>query len=201
MKKIITIGRQYASGGREIGKIVSEKLGIPFYDNKILTMAVEKKGLPVNYSEDVEETVPNSLLYSLAVSGTVNPLSENSMPLADRVYIAEYQIIKEIAQQEDCIIVGRCADYILRDVCSCINVFIYAGRQKRIERAVNEYKIPEKSVESHIKKMDKKRASFYNLNTDKKWGDRTGYDICLDSGRLGIKTCAEIIAAAYKSME
>jgi cytidylate kinase len=196
--KIITIERQYATGGKRIAKMVAEKLGIPYYNNHILELAGEKIGLPADYLMDVEETTSGSLLFSLAMAATVNATGVTLMSLSQQLFLAEEEIIKDLVKNGPCVIVGRCAGHILRDHENCLNVFIYGEREKRIDRALNVYNIPRNEVESMVRKMDKRRANFYNTSAQKKWGERDNYHLCLDSGTLGIEKCVDLIVEAAK---
>ena len=153
--RIITIERQYATGGKRIAKMVAENLGIPYYNNQILEMAGEKIGLPADYLRDVEETTSGSLLFSLAMAATVNATGVTLMSLSQQLFLAEEEIINEIVKEGPCVIVGRCSDYILRERNDCLNVFIYGDRESRIDRAMNVYKVPRNEVESMVRKMDK----------------------------------------------
>ena len=196
--KIITIERQYATGGKRIAKMVAEKLGIPYYNNHILELAGEKIGLPADYLRDVEETTSGSLLFSLAMAATVNATGVTLMSLSQQLFLAEEEIIKELVKEGPCVIVGRCAGHILRERDDCLNVFIYGEREKRIDRALNVYNVPRNEVESMVRKMDKRRANFYNTSAQKKWGERDNYHLCIDSGTLGIEKCVDLIVEAAK---
>ena len=196
--RIITIERQYATGGKRIAKVVAEKLGIPYYNNHILELAGEKIGLPADYLRDVEETTSGSLLFSLAMAATVNATGVTLMSLSQQLFLAEEEIINELVKEGPCVIVGRCAGHILRDRDDCLNVFIYGEREKRIDRALNEYHVSRNEVESMVRKMDRRRANFYNTSAQKKWGERDNYHLCIDSGTLGLEKCAEIIVDAAK---
>ncbi len=196
--RIITIERQYATGGKRIAKMVAEKLGIPYYNNHILELAGEKIGLPADYLRDIEETTSGSLLFSLAMAATVNATGGTIMSLSQQLFLAEEEIINELAKQGPCVIVGRCSGHILKDREDCLNVFIYGEREKRLDRAMNVYNVPRDEVESMVRKMDKRRANFYNTSTHKKWGERDNYHLCVDSGLLGIEKCVDIIVEAAK---
>ena len=196
--RIITIERQYATGGKSIAKMVAEKLGIPYYNNHILELAGEKIGLPADYLRDVEETTSGSLLFSLAMAATVNATGVTLMSLSQQLFLAEEEIINELVKEGPCVIVGRCAGHILREREDCLNVFIYGEREKRIDRALNVYNVPRNEVESMVRKMDKRRANFYNTSAQKKWGERDNYHLCLDSGTLGIEKCVDLIVEAAK---
>ena len=196
--RIVTIERQYATGGKRISEIVAENLGVPFYNEKILELASEKIGLPADYLRDVEETTSGSLLFSLAMAATVNATGVTLMSLTEQLYAAEEEIIREIVKEGPCVIVGRCAGHILRERDDCLNVFIYANKDARVKRATEVYNVARQDVESMIRRTDKLRANFYNTNAQKKWGDRDNYHLCLDSGFLGMDKCAQIIADAAR---
>lgn len=196
--RIITIERQYASGGREIGALLSEKLGIPCYGREILEITAKRFNISPESIENIEETTTNSILYSLAmaskiVSGVTDPMSPN-----DRLFCAESSVINEISNKGDCIIIGRCAGRILSARDDVLNIFVYSDHASRMKRAIEEYGIPEEDAESVLRKFDKRRAGFYNANSDIKWEDKSGYHICLDSGKLGVEACADLIAAAFR---
>jgi cytidylate kinase len=198
-KRIITIERQFASGGLEIGQKVSKLLDIPIYNNEILEKAAEKMNISKQYLESSEESASGSLLMSLSMAvNSMGNVYEN-IPLPDKLFFAESEIIRNLAKTESCIIVGRCADYILRERDDCLKVFIYADNEFRIKRAVESYNVSEKEVSSCIKRNDKRRSGFYTFNSGNKWGVKDNYDICLNSGSLGLKTCADIIAGIFCS--
>lgn len=193
---VITIGREYGSGGREIGRKLAQALGIKFYDKEIIDMAAKESGMSKEVFEKVDETAVNSLLYSI-VSGAymmgshISPILD--LPINDKLFILESNIIKEIVAKESCVIVGRCADYILRDYKNCINIFIHAPLQTRIEHAITNYNLPKEKAEQKINKIDKKRATYYNYYTGNKWGQTQLYELSIDSSILGIDATAEFI--------
>lgn len=195
-KPFITIERQYGSGGSVIGKLVAEKLGINCYNRQILDMAAEEGGIDKEQLESAEETVPTSFLYSLLMSSNPTRSVEDNLPLSDRVFILESRIIKKISQNEDSfVLVGRCGSYILEEK-GCFSVFIYAPHDYRVKRAVTEYGVKESKVENLIKKTDKRRETFFNVNTGKNWLDKDIYCLCLNS-ELGDELCADLIVKAY----
>lgn len=197
--KIITIGREYASGGRFVGKLISEKLGIPFYNKEILHMAAEKLNMSADDVKNADETAANSLLYSISLMNNLS--SASSLPLNDRIYIEEREVIKSLAEQGPCVIVGRCADSILKEIRDdVLNVFIYADSEARAKRAINEYNESPDSVYASLRKHDKKRSTYYNLNTGQKWGAKDNYDLCLNSSKLGIEMCADLIIHTAANM-
>lgn len=190
--KIITIGREYASGGRAVGRLVSEKLGIPFYNKEILHMAAEKLNMSADDIKNADETAANSLLYSMSLMSNLS--TATSLPINDRIFIEEREVIKMLAQQGPCVIVGRCADSILREIRDdVLNVFIYADTESRAKRAVEEYGETPENVYHQLRKHDKKRSTYYNLNTGQKWGAKDNYDLCINSSKIGIEMCAEAI--------
>lgn len=199
--KIITIEREYASGGREVGKKIADELGIPFYNREILEMAAEKCGVSSEYLENAEEVAPKSFLYSLMLSSNPTRSIEENLPLSDKIYIIESQIIQELAKKSDCVIVGRCANYILSDTCDVFSVFIYSSKEERIKRAVEKYGIEQKKALGILKKFDKRRETFYSINTGGNWYDKENYAMCLNSGILGIDQCSKLILDAVKMTE
>ena len=197
--RVITIEREYASGGREIGEMVSQRLGIPCYNREILEMASERCGVSPEYLETAEEAAPKSFLYTLMLTSSPTRSIEENLPLSDKVYIIETNIIRELAEQGDCVIVSRCASYILQDKEKLFNAFIYSDIQSRCERAVKEYGVDAKKVEAMLRKTDKRRETFYSINTGGNWYDKSNYHICLNSGMLGLELCADIIVSTVKS--
>ena len=192
---IITIGRQYASGGHEIAKELSKLLGIKMYDKERISLAAEKSGISKEVLMAFDEKPTNSLLYSLSVGahsldGVV--LGAQNVPLTDRVFAAQAQIIREIAEREPCIFVGRCANSVLHDFTNVLSVFIHTDTESRIDRVCEFSGCSRSAAADEIRKADKKRASFNNYFSDYKWGNATSYDLCLDS-RIGYDNCAELI--------
>ena len=196
-RPIITIERQYGSGGSVIGRIAAEKLGINCYNRQILEMTAEKCGLSPDYLESAEESVPTSFLYSLLLSANPARTMEDNLPLSDKVFLMESRIITELAEKESSfVLVGRCGSYILEDK-GCFSVYIYADPAARAKRAVEEYGVPENKAESIMKKADKRRETFYNVNTGRVWQDKEQYSLCLNSAELGDELCAELIVKAF----
>lgn len=188
---IITISRQYGSGGREIGKKLAEELGIPFYDNEIITIAAKKSGFAEGIFEQADQKPTGSLLYSLSMFGA--NLASFDLPLNDKVFLIQSDIIREIAAKSGCVIVGRCADYVLRENPNCVNVFISGDLEERMQWAVRENGVePEKAKET-VLKIDKRRATYYNYYTSMKFGNATNYQLCLNSSVLGRNGTVEII--------
>lgn len=201
-KYIITIGRQYGSAGREIGFKLAEKLGIKCYDDELLKEAAKSSGLCEQIFATHDEKPTQSFLYSL-VMDTYSLGYNNSgfvdMPLSQKVFLAQFDAIKKIADRESCIIVGRCADYALADYENVMSVFINADMDARVER-IKERKNIVKNTDAVdvINKTDKKRASYYNYYTSKKWGDSKSYDICINSSLFGVDGTVDVLADMAK---
>lgn len=196
-KRIITIERQYGSGGSTIGRLVAEKLGINCYNRQILEMTAEKCGVSPEYLESAEENVPTSFLYSLLLSANPARSMEDSLPLSDKVFLMESRIIIELSEKEESfVLVGRCGNYVLEEK-GCFSVYIYADAESRAKRAVAEYGIASNKADSVMKKADKRRETFYNVNTGRLWQDKDTYCLCLNSAVLGDELCAELIVKAY----
>lgn len=192
-KRIITISREFGSGGRTIGKKTAEQLGIPCYDNELIQKIAEKSGFASDYIKEAGEYAPGGWLASAFSPRTITPTNQ------DQLWVIQQNIILELAEKEDCVIVGRCADYILRKKENCLKVFIHASMEKRAERIVREYGEREQSPEQRLKDKDKRRATYYRFYTDMKWGQAQNYHIALDSGALGIEKCVGLLAELYKS--
>ena len=189
---VITIGRQFGSGGRQVGKKLADKLGIAFYDKELIEIAAMESGMSKKLLESADEKPTNSFLYSLSILGNgFSPMDD--MPINDKLFFIQSNVIKRVAQEGSCVIVGRCADYILRNNPNCVNVFIHACMNKKLERAVNEYKLSSDSALDEILRMDKSRASYYNYYSDRKWGRADNYHLCIDSGIVGVDNAVDLI--------
>ncbi len=203
--KYITIGREFGSGGREVGEKLNIKLGIKLYDKELLQQAIKDSGFCEEIFENHDEKPTNSFLYSLvmdtySVSGySAAPFLD--MPLNHKVFLAQFEAIKKIAEKESCVIVGRCADYALSDNPDCINIFIHADLDVRIKNVSRNLNITENKARDIINKTDKQRASYYNYYTSKKWGDSKSYNLSLDAGKLGTDNCVEMILKFRELMD
>ncbi len=185
-KKIITIGRQFGSGGRAIGKGIAEKLNIPFYDKELLKEAAKHSGVCEELLHQLDEKPSKSLLYSIVMDPyafAYNAPSYN-MNLNQQAFKATFDTIKRIADEGSCVIVGRCSDYILRDNDRMVSAFIYSPKEVRIKNVMSRYDLTESKAKAQIDKEDKGRASYYNYYTSKKWGAMESYDICFNSSLL-----------------
>ena len=193
--KIITISRQFGSGGRTIGKLVAEKLGIPCYDKELIDKIAAESGLATEYIEERGEQTPSS-------SWIANALSTRSiggMIHEDQLWASQCKVLFDVSEQGPCVIIGRCADHVLKDRCELLTVFIHAPKDKRAERIVNVYGESNVSIEKRINDKDKRRKAYYQLYTDSLWGIAENYDICLDSASIGIEKCADIIVDLYNN--
>ena len=194
--KIITITRQYGSGGHDIGKLLSERLGIPFYDKELISLAAKKSGVSPEVFAQADERMSNSLLYTLS-TGLYNYgngfSAMGDLPMNDRLYILQHKIIKEKAEKEDFVVVGRCADYILRECDRVVRVFIYADLEVRVKRAVARHDIAPSRARQAVTKADKNRANYYSFYSGQRWGAPENYDLCLNSTKLSVEQAADLI--------
>lgn len=190
--RVVTISREFGSGGRTIGKKAAVELGIPCYDSELIREIAKETGFNEEYVKDIGE-YSNSGFLSALTSRAFGPNNE------DYIWQVQYKIITDLAQKSPCVIVGRCADYILRDTADCLKVFVHADTEFRAKRIVEVYGESDVSVEQRLKEKDKRRAAYHRFYTDMKWGHAKNYDITLNSGTLGIDKCAEIIVGLYNS--
>ena len=203
-KLIITIARQYGSGGREIGEIVAKKLGIPLYDKEIINDAAAKGELNTDIIKKADESAANSLLYTLAMGSNVIGTTMHfgyKMPINDRLFLLQSEVIKGYAAKGSCVVIGRCSDYVLREEKNILRLFIYGDiehRQKRVAERHPELKSSQ--IIDTINKTDKRRSSYYNFYTGNKWGKYDNYDMAINSSTLGIEGTAQIIVAAVKDL-
>ena len=190
---IITVGRQYGSGGRYVARLLAEKLGIPFYDKELLAEVAKDSGICKELLEEHDEKNSRSFLFSM-MSGT-QPMGDSSamymdMPLNHKIFLAQFDTIKKLAQEESCIIVGRCANYILKDNPNVLSVFVHADEDFCLARAMERNSFSEKETKKFIERTDKYRSDYYRYHTGHHWTDARYYDLCLDSSKLGFENCA-----------
>lgn len=201
---IYTIGREFGSGGKAVGTMLAERLGIQCYDKELLQRAAADSGFCKEIFENHDEKPTSSFLYSLVMDtysfGGYSSAAFLDMPLNHKVFLAQFETIKKLASEESCVIVGRCADYALSELPTCINTFIHADMDVRIKRVASDMQISENKARDIIQKNDKQRASYYNYYTSKKWGDSRGYHLTLDSSQLGIEGCVDMILDYRKHM-
>lgn len=193
-KNIITISREFGSGGRTIGKEVAKRLNIPFYDKELIEKVARESGLNVNYIEEYGEYAPSSNPFAYAFLGHYI----DGMSMNDYIWMMQRKIILELVQEGPCVIVGRCADYILRDRDDCFNVFICSDLDKKVERIVRLYGETDEKPEKRLADKDKKRRANYKYYTDQVWGLAQNYHLCLNSGEIGIDKCTELIVDLVK---
>ncbi len=198
MDRIITISRQYGSGGRLVAEKVSERLGIPFYDKELIELTAEKSGYHIDFIKENEQKINNSLLYNIALGQHYANGGAGMLPPVDRIFKIEREIIESLASDGACVIVGRCADYILKDKYSTFNIFLCGNYENRIKRIKEVYKLDNDASENKIKKIDKARSNYYARFTDKRWGEANNYDLIINTSTFGIDKTAEMIAELYK---
>lgn len=195
-KSIITIARQFGSGGREIGEKLAAELGIKCYDKELLERAAEESGMCKELFENHDEKPTSSFLYSLVMdtySMGYSSAAFADMPLNHKVFLAQFNAIKKIAEEGPCIMVGRCADYALADFPNVVSVYIYGNMQSKIRRIAGKYDLTDAKAKDMIIKTDKKRSSYYNYYSSKKWGEADSYNLCVDSSILGIDKTVKLI--------
>ena len=193
---VVTLGREFASGGSEIAKRVAELLNVPMYNKELISIAAKKSGLTEEAIAASENQRSGSLIYSLYMMG-------NTMPLADQVYLLQGNVIKEVAAKGSCVILGRCGDYVLRSRPNVLRVFVFAPLPMRVEAVKArspEREQTDRQWETELAKHDRARASYYNYYTENRWGEAKNYDLCLNAA-LGRDTCAKLIVQAVKAME
>lgn len=195
MNQIVTIGREFGSGGRSIGKKLAERLGVPFYDKEILQEAASSSGLSEQIIESNDEKPINSFFYSLVTdtSGLGSFSTRVEMPLNQKVFLAQFEAIRSIASRESCVLVGRCADYALESFEHVTNVFITANLEDRITRVAERHHLSKDKAIDLITRSDKKRANYYNFYSNKRWGVASTYHLCLNSSVIGEEGCVDMI--------
>jgi cytidylate kinase len=200
-KVVITIARQYGSGGREIGERVAELLSIPKYDKELITLSAQKDGLSEQVLEKVDETATSSLLYTLAMGSNLFAgahAAPYSLPLNDKLFVRQSEVIRSLAAEGSCLVIGRCADYVLKDDPARFSVFIYGDLECRRRRVAERHGVKDAAALDLINKTDRRRASYYNFYTGGKWGKLDNYHLAINSSALGIEGTAQAIAAAIR---
>ena len=213
MKKIITISREFCSGGHEIAELLSKSLDVPFYDRELIELASQQSGLSPEFIKSNEQKISSGLMYNLLLSSSCTVPSSNGMsngisakptlPLPDQVFNAQRAVILELAKKGPCIILGRCADYILNHCDEInkedlLNVFVYAPFEDRVQRYMEQEGVDRNAAEKEIKRMDKYRTNHYSTFTEQTWGKREYYDLLINSSLLGIDATAQLIADIVK---
>ena len=198
--RILTLERQYASGGRAVGKAVADALGVPCFNREILEYAAERSGQTPEHLERLEETANTGLISSLQAAYARLARGERAaLPPEGALLLAEAEVIRELADEGPCVLIGRSAGCILRDRTDVLRAFLYADEEARIRRAVDEYGHDENEAPTVLRYFDRRRANFYNANYSLKWEDKAGYHLCLDTGRLGVAACAKVLLRAMQN--
>ena len=204
-KVIVTIARQFGSGGREIGEMVAKSLGFEYHDKSLISLAAEKSGIIHDVLKNTDEKATPSFLYSIAMGGMgMVPFSHGmpyDTPINDKLFVLQSGIIEELAKSNSCVFIGRCADYVLRDFDNVVRVFIYADISKRAEEVAYRNNIPLNEAKSLAIKLDKKRANYYGYYTSKKWGRSENYDLMIDTTKIGKEGAAQIIENFVKIVQ
>lgn len=201
MKKIITVSRQFGSGGRSIAKKVAQALGYNYYDSELVEQVAKETGFDPSYIADAGEYAPGRSILSYALSNASPHSASAHMSAPDYLWSTQSRIISEIAEKGNCVIVGRCADYILRNRNDCLNVFIHANDAYREKRIVELYGVRDKSPQKRLEEKDAKRRVNYKYFTGKEWGNTENYHITLDSSTLGENACVKIISEIAKQLD
>lgn len=197
-KFVITIGRQFGSCGKEIGQELAKRFGIEFYDKKLITLASKESGLCQEFFEKADEKNSGNLLQAFAAGFTFGPFQYNDFLSNDKLFQIQSDVIRKVANEHSCVIVGRCADYILRDNKRCFNVFIHAGMEERVRTVMKRQQITEQEAREVIRKMDKTRPNYYNFYSDKEWGVASSYHLSVDSSFLGVGATVDFIEEFVK---
>ena len=204
MKTVITIGRQFGSGGREIGEKLAQTYDIKYYDKELIARAAKESGFCEEILMNHDERPTNSFLYNLVIdtySFGYNSSSFVDMPMSQKVFLAQFDTIKKIAEEGPCVIVGRCADYALEGRDNVLNLFIYADEDFRVRKIMEQYGMDESKARDNLIKKDKQRASYYNYYTNRKWGRAESYDLCINSSVLGIDGSVKLIKQFVEDFE
>lgn len=204
METIVTIGRQYGSNGHEIGRELAEHYGIAYYDKALLTRAAKESGFCEEMIKSNDERPTNSFLYNLVMdtySFGYNASSFVDMPISQKVFLAQFDTIKKIANEGPCVIVGRCADYALADYPNCVHVFISADEDFKLKNIMESHQLTAAKAKDMMVKKDKQRQSYYNYYSSKKWGRADSYDLTLNSAKLGVKGSVELLIRYIEEFE
>lgn len=200
-KIVITIARQYGSGGRTVGEMLANDLNVHYYDKELMKLASDDSGINEALFVKADEKVKNTLLFRVAknaYNGELIPPESEDFVSNDNLFNYQAKIIKQLAEEESCVIIGRCADYILKDYDNVLSVFVHAPKDFCIEQAAKKLSMSSKEIEKYIARTDKRRADYYKYHTGREWTDARNYDLCLDSSKLGFERCVEEIKAYMK---
>ncbi len=198
---VITIARQYGSGGRTVGEMLAKRLGIHYYDKELMKLASDDSGISEALFANADEKLKSTRLFHIAknaYNGELIPPESDDFTSTDNLFNYQAKIIRQLAEEESCVIMGRCADYVLKEYDNVLSVFIHAPRDFCLEQAAKKHDMAEKELERLIQKTDKHRAEYYKYHTGRVWTDARNYDLCLDSSKLGFERCVEEIVAYMK---
>lgn len=200
-KVVITIARQYGSGGRTVGEMLAEDMGIHYYDKELIKLASEESGINERLFANADEKVKMTKLFKMVkniYTGQLIPPESDDFVSDKNLFNYQAKVIRNLAEEESCVIVGRCADYVLKDYDNVLSVFVHAPKDYCMEQAAKKVSMPSKELEKYIAKIDKRRADYYKFYTGREWTDARNYDLCLDSSKLGFERCVEEIKAYIK---
>ena len=198
---VITIARQYGSGGKTIGEMLADRIGVHFYNKELMKLASEDSGISEALFVNADEKVKNTRLFKIAqnvYSGELIPPESDDFTSTDNLFNYQAKIIRKLAEEESCIIVGRCADFVLKDYDNVLSVFVHAPHDFCMEQAAKKHSMSARELDKFIQKTDKHRAEYYKYHTGREWTDARNYDLCLDSSKLGFERCVEEIIAYMK---
>ncbi|HWP50138.1 MAG TPA: cytidylate kinase-like family protein [Clostridia bacterium] len=199
---VITISREFGSGGRQIGEQVAKALGIAFYDRTLVELVSQKSGYSLDFVAENDQRITQSMLFQIAISGSVPPWLNGGKAITNRdtLFSAQCKVIRELASQGGCAIVGRCANYVLRDVPEHLSVFISGALDDKIKRCTAEYGIRPEAAEAEMQRRDRERANYYSHYTGEVWGEAKNYGLAVNSSRFGIEGAAQIILSAVQKL-
>jgi len=201
---VVTIARQYGSGGREVGRLLSERTGLKFYDKDLITMAAQKSGMSSEALQKADEKAANSLLYTLALGSSIynHGVEHVNLPINDRLFVVQSEIIKELANSgEGAIIVGRCADYVLAGMENLVRVYVTADFDYRVKSVMERHELSQNAARDLIVKTDKRRANYYSYYTGEKWGRADKYDLVISTDRIGLEGAVSLIQTYIAALE
>ena len=196
---VITIAREYGSGGREIGQRLSQSLGIPFYDKELIDLAAKENGMKTDYVAAHEQNIPSNLLYEMIMQDFTAPV-ERSLSFDDALFVTQSKIIRKLATEQSCIIVGRCADFVLKDHPKVVKVFCYSDLKSAVNRCVNDYGIPQEQAEAEIRRINRNRIHHYEYYTGQKWGEPHHYHLMLNTGNISLETACKLVKEVYQNI-
>lgn len=199
---VITISREFGSGGRQIGEKLAKALDIPFYDRTLIDLVAQKSGYPLDFVIENDQRVTKSMLFQMAITGSAPPWLNGGKAITkrDTLFAAQSKVIRELASQGGCVLVGRCANYVLRDVPGCLSVFISGAPEDKIKRCAAEYGIHPDAAQDEMQSRDRDRANYYSHHTGEVWGEAKNYDLTVSSSRFGVEGVVEIVLEAAQKL-